>query len=97
MEDNYLKAEALKSIQRDHAPKIAAKGQGQRAEEIIELVKEHHIAIHEDSQLMEILYTLDIGYEIPETLYHSITEILAFIYLAEDTYRIEVDYCDDKS
>ncbi|HEO66051.1 MAG TPA: flagellar biosynthesis protein FlhB [Spirochaetes bacterium] len=77
------------NIHKDHIPKIIAKGQ--RAEEIIELAREQNIPIHDDSQLMEILYTLDLGYEIPETLYQTIAEIIAFIYSADDAYRIEWD------
>jgi flagellar biosynthesis protein len=64
----------------DRAPKVAARGKGKIAEKIIELAKEHHIYIHEDPDLIEILSTLDINEEIPQNLYVVVAELLAFVY-----------------
>jgi flagellar biosynthesis protein len=64
----------------DRAPKVAARGKGKIAEKIIEIAKEHHIYIHEDPDLIEILSTLDINEEIPPDLYFVVAELLAFVY-----------------
>jgi flagellar biosynthesis protein len=64
----------------DRAPKVTARGKGKIAEKIIEIAKEHHIYIHEDADLIEILSTLDINEEIPPGLYIVIAELLAFVY-----------------
>jgi flagellar biosynthesis protein len=64
----------------DRAPKVTARGKGKIAERIIEIAKEHHIYIHEDPDLIEILSTLDIHEEIPPDLYVVIAELLAFVY-----------------
>tara|TARA_R110001592_G_scaffold140266_1_gene361012 strand:+ start:11879 stop:12178 length:300 start_codon:yes stop_codon:yes gene_type:complete len=62
------------------APKLTAKGQADLAEQIIKLAKEHSIPIYENSELVNILSKLDLGDEIPETLYRVIAEIIAFAY-----------------
>lgn len=64
----------------DAAPRITAKGKGKVAEKIIALAKEHHIYIHEDPDLIEVLSQLDINDEIPPDLYVVVAELLAFIY-----------------
>lgn len=79
------KAVALKyQAESDNAPKLVAKGKGGVAEKIIAVAKEHGIPIHEDSDLLEILSTLEIEQEIPAALYSAIAEILAFIYRVND-------------
>ena len=62
------------------APKLSAKGNDELAEEIIKLAKEHNIPIYENSELVNILSTLELGDEIPESLYRVIAEIIAFAY-----------------
>tara|TARA_R110002167_G_scaffold236325_19_gene441549 strand:- start:1041 stop:1343 length:303 start_codon:yes stop_codon:yes gene_type:complete len=62
------------------APKLTAKGKADLAEQIISLAKEHNIPIYENSELVNILSKLELGDEIPETLYRVIAEIIAFAY-----------------
>lgn len=64
----------------DRAPKVTAKGRGKVAERIIELARQHHLAIHEDPDLVEALSLLDLNEEIPEDLYVLVAELLAFLY-----------------
>lgn len=70
------------AINYDHqqAPTLTAKGQGLIAEQIIALAKEHDIHIHESPELVEVLLRLELGDEIPESLYRAIAEIIAFAY-----------------
>jgi len=63
------------------APRIAAKGTGALADEIIKIAREHHIHIHNDPDLLEMLAQLDLNREIPPCLYDVVAELLAFIYL----------------
>ncbi|NMH59318.1 EscU/YscU/HrcU family type III secretion system export apparatus switch protein [Alteromonas ponticola] len=65
------------------APKVVAKGFGELAEEIITLAKESGVLIHEDPYLSEALATLDLGQEIPETLYYVIAELIAYSYVLQ--------------
>ena len=64
----------------DHAPRIVAKGQGNVAEKIIEIAREHQIYIHEDPDLIEVLAKLDLNEAIPPDLYVVVAELLAFVY-----------------
>jgi len=69
------------------APKLVAKGQGELADRIIALAKEHNIPIREDRDLVAVLAKLDLEQEIPPELYHTIAELLAFIYRANTQYK----------
>lgn len=79
--DKQLKAVALKyQAKADNAPKVIAKGSRKVADRIIALAKEHHIYIHNDPDLIEVLSQLDLHEEIPPHLYAVIAELLAFVY-----------------
>ena len=69
------------------APKLVAKGQGELADRIIALAKEHNIPIREDHDLVQVLSKLDLEQEIPPELYHTIAELLAFVYRANNQYK----------
>lgn len=62
------------------APSVSATGQGVLAEEIIQIAREHGVPLYEHPELVEILAKLDLGEEIPDTLYRVIAEILAFAF-----------------
>lgn len=66
--------------EKEHAPKIVAKGSGYLAERILELAREHDVQIHENPDLVEVLAKLDVNTEIPERLYQAVAEVLAFLY-----------------
>ncbi|WP_415897500.1 EscU/YscU/HrcU family type III secretion system export apparatus switch protein [Neptuniibacter sp. QD72_48] len=84
------KAIALKYDQEmGKAPLIVAKGMGEIAEQIIALAEENNIHIHESPELVEVLIRLELGDEIPESLYRAIAEVIAFAYsLKHDTSEI---------
>ncbi len=74
-------AVALKyEIGKDPAPKVAAKGKGTIAEQIIKVAKEHGITVREDASLVEILEKLDIDTVIPLEAYNAVAEILNYVY-----------------
>jgi len=63
------------------APKLLAKGAGKIAKRIKELAEKHNIPIVENKELARSLYSLvEIGQEIPPTLYQAVAEVLAYIY-----------------
>jgi flagellar biosynthesis protein len=68
--------------QKDDAPRVVAKGQGQVAKNIIELAKLHDIPIKDDPDLIEVLSSLEINEEIPSEIYVAVAELLAFVYSA---------------
>ena len=62
------------------APIVLAKGQGEIAERIIALAQEHNIEIRQDSDLLQILKTVDINEEIPVEAFAAVAEIISYIY-----------------
>jgi flagellar biosynthetic protein FlhB len=63
------------------APRVVAKGELLMAERIIALAKEHKVAIVHNVPLAHALYrTVEVGKEIPATLYKAVAEVLAFVY-----------------
>lgn len=75
------KAVALRYDQdKDQAPRVVATGAGHLAERILEVAREHGVAVHEDPDLVEALGSLDLDMEIPESLYRAVAEVLAFVY-----------------
>ena len=61
-------------------PTIGAKGKGAVAERILSLAKEHGIPLHEDPDLLVLLSKLELGQEIPSTLYLAVAEVLAHVH-----------------
>lgn len=60
------------------APKVTAKGTGFLAEHIMRVAEENNVLLHKSPELVEVLSTLELGDEIPETLYLAVAEIIAF-------------------
>lgn len=63
------------------APTVVAKGAGHIAEKIKKIAAEYDIPIMEDKPLARILFkSVDIGQSVPDELYRTIAEILAYVY-----------------
>jgi flagellar biosynthetic protein FlhB len=62
------------------APKVVAKGANLIAERIKEIAIANRIPLYEDKPLARTLFQLEVGQEIPETLYKAVANILANIY-----------------
>jgi flagellar biosynthetic protein FlhB len=64
-----------------NAPKVLAKGAGKIAEKIRDLATQNNIPVVEQKELAQSLYKLvEIGQEIPPTLYQAVAEVLAYVY-----------------
>lgn len=68
------------------APRVTAKGAGELAGRILALAREHEIPLHEDEALVEVLAQVELGEEIPESLYRAVAEIIAFVYMLKGKY-----------
>lgn len=66
-----------------NTPYISAKGAGDLAEEIIAVAREHGVPLCDNSDLVNLLVTLELGEEIPEALYIAVAYIIAFAYQLE--------------
>ncbi|MBW1780323.1 MAG: EscU/YscU/HrcU family type III secretion system export apparatus switch protein [Deltaproteobacteria bacterium] len=79
--DESKKAVAIKyNRDKDRAPKVLAKGRNEIAERIIEVAKDNQVPILPDKDLVQVLETLDVNFEIPPELYRAVAEVLVFIY-----------------
>ena len=63
-------------------PRIAASGRGTIAERILTLAFENDIKIREDSDLAEILTSIDLDSPIPSEAFMAVGEILSYVYRA---------------
>jgi flagellar biosynthetic protein FlhB len=63
------------------APKVVAKGQDFWAKRIVAVARKHRVPVIENKMVTRAMYKLvEIGQEIPPTLYRAIAEILAALY-----------------
>ncbi len=63
------------------APVVVAKGAGLIAERIKEIAREHDIPVVENKPLARSLFKfVEVGMEIPESLYRAVAEVLAYVY-----------------
>ena len=61
------------------APRIVASGRGPIAERILELAKEHGIAVRENADLAEMLDAIGVGERIPAAAFAVVAEILFYV------------------
>lgn len=63
------------------APIVVAKGADYLAQKIKEIANEHDVSIVENKPLARMLYSnVEVGNEIPQELYQSVAEVLAYVY-----------------
>jgi flagellar biosynthesis protein len=62
----------------DRAPILTAKGEDELAEQIIQLAMDYEVPIYENADLARMLARMELGDQIPEELYRTIAEIIAF-------------------
>ncbi len=62
------------------APRVTAKGDGEVAERMLSIAREHGLPLREDADLLQLLSRIELGEEIPASLYVAVAEIIAFAY-----------------
>lgn len=77
--DQLQKAVAL-FYDGQNTPHVSAKGTGELAEQIIAIAREHGVPLCDNGALVDLLVTLELGDQIPETLYIAVAYIIAFAY-----------------
>lgn len=77
------KAVALQYTTDLPAPFILAKGRDNLAERLRRIAEENDITVIRDEHLTESLYLFDAGVFIPEFLYETVAELLAFVYAVD--------------
>lgn len=86
---NYSKIPAKKtavalkdSMGGKKVPRIAAAGRGALAEKILQLAFDNDIKVREDSDLAELLATIELDSPIPSEAFMAVGEILSYLYKA---------------
>ena len=67
----------------DEAPRVAAKGRGAIAAQIVALAREHGVELRRDRSLAQLLASVDIESPIPVAAFVAVAEILAHLYRAD--------------
>ena len=60
------------------APTLTAKGDEELAEEILRIARDCEVPIYENAELVRLLARMELGDSIPQELYLTIAEIIAF-------------------
>jgi len=68
--------------QRGEFPRVVASGQGNLAEQILQIAWANNIKVREDADLAEILTAIDVDSEIPIEAFAAVAEILSYVYRA---------------
>lgn len=64
----------------DPAPRVVAKGEGELATKILDLAREHGVAIREDKDLAQLLAMVELETQIPVEAFVAVAEILSYVY-----------------
>ncbi|HWK94253.1 MAG TPA: EscU/YscU/HrcU family type III secretion system export apparatus switch protein [Pseudolabrys sp.] len=69
------------ALEYDHetTPRVTAVGQGDAAERMQEIARQHGVPLVENPQLAAALSRLPLDQEIPEQLYRAVAEVLSYI------------------
>ncbi|PCI99688.1 MAG: flagellar protein FhlB [Alphaproteobacteria bacterium] len=76
-------------------PRIAAAGRGKVADRILELAFENGIKVREDSDLAELLTSIELESPIPSEAFMAVGEILSYVYKAngkEDPFNTKIEH-----
>jgi flagellar biosynthesis protein len=83
MKDNKIQKAVALFYDGKNSPTVTAKGTGAVADNIIAIAEKHGVPLCDNSALVELLVQLELGDEIPETLYLAVAYIIAFAYQLE--------------
>jgi len=81
--DNKLQKAVALFYDGQNTPIVTAKGTGAVADNIIAIAEQHGVPLCDNGALVELLVQLELGDEIPETLYLAVAYIIAFVYELE--------------
>ncbi len=62
------------------SPRVVAKAQGVLLKKMLQIAEENSIEVYRDSDLVELLYTIDSGEQIPEELFGAVARVMAYCY-----------------
>ncbi len=82
------------NLANDLPPHIVAGGRGRIAEQILQIAFANGVKVREDTDLAQLLTSIDINSEIPVEAFATVAEILTYVYQATDN-KLNPDSTDD--
>lgn len=79
-----------------NAPTVTAKGQHDLAEKIKQIAEHHQVPIYYEPILTQVLSLVELGEQIPESLYVAVAEVIAFAYLLSGKVQAIPEYIPGK-
>ncbi|WP_397449053.1 EscU/YscU/HrcU family type III secretion system export apparatus switch protein [Pseudomonas sp. NA-150] len=73
------------------APTLTAKGDDQLAEAILAIAREYEVPIYENAELVKLLARMELGDSIPQALYLTIAESIAFAWHLKGKFPVGQD------
>ncbi len=64
----------------DNAPRVVAKGMRTKAGKILEIARKNGVPVMRNVPLAHALNRLEVGDEIPESLYDAVAEVLNYVF-----------------
>jgi flagellar biosynthesis protein len=89
--DNTPRQAIALSYDGKQAPILSAKGDDKLAEAILAIAREYEVPIYENAELVKLLARMELGDTIPQALYLSIAEIIAFAWHLKGKYPVGQD------
>jgi flagellar biosynthesis protein len=89
-DQNSRQAIAL-SYDGQQAPTLTAKGDDALAEAILAIAREYKVPIYENAELVKMLARMELGDSIPQELYLTIAEIIAFAWHLKGKFPVGFD------
>jgi len=78
-------------IRRQPRPPPHGQGDEELAEEILRIARDYEVPIYENAELMKLLARMEWGESIPEELYRTIAEIIAFAWNLKGKFPVGQD------
>jgi flagellar biosynthesis protein len=92
MTDNHSPRQAVAlNYDGNQAPTLTAKGDDALAEAILAIAREYKVPIYENAELVKLLARMELGDSIPEALYLTIAEIIAFAWHLKGKFPMGYD------
>lgn len=93
--DTIAVALGNRNSESESVPRVLATGRGEFAETILEIAFKNGIKVREDTDLAEILSTVDLDSEIPVEAFVTVAEILRYVYA--DNSNKTSEYLEQKA
>lgn len=83
------RAVGLHYASEEGVPRVIAKGDGDVADRILALAREHGVPIQQDPDLVELLSVSEVGDQIPAEVYSTVARLISFLWELNGTGEVK--------